>query len=327
MKGSAKIFPIALIAIFAMAFLSGIAYAQPVPPWSFHGEAAINGRPVPVGSVISCEISGSTRGYRTVTEEGYYGRIMAEGGDGDVLLVDPWKTGDTVTFFIQTPEMSNRLQASETGTIKSVDDGVARLDLTFTGEEIPKPVTATTPASPSSSGPGGSSPAATGTAGGGDEDETGEQEENEPSVILTIKKTNIDNDLAGGETTVEITKVDEIEFTVGSETKTLKIKSLSDFAALVTISGYDVIIDEGETKTFDFDGDGFEDISITLERIRGDMAEFRFEKHTKPAGMESFGVSGMLIGSVGGMAAVVVVIAAVILLGVLRMKTRGRRGK
>jgi len=321
MNGSAKkIFPITIIAIFAMAFLVGIADAQPVPPWSFHGGATINGRPAPVGSVITCEIDGSTRGYRTVTEEGYYGRIMSEGGDGAILSVDPWSNGDDVLFFIQTPEMSNMIQASETGTINSADDGVTKLDLTFTGEEIPKAVSSTP--STSGSGPVGSDPAA--TAGG--DNETGDQDE--PSATITIKKINIDSELEGGKTTIELAKVDEIEFTVGSEIQTLKIKSISDFAALITVSGNDMIIGEGETITFDFDGDGFEDVSITLDNIKNNKAEFVFEKHSKSAEIESSSeMSGMLIGGVGGMAAIVVVIVAVVSIGVLKMKTRGRRVK
>ncbi len=337
MKGSAKkIFPIAL-AVVCIAMMMNSAAAQPVPPWSFHGEAEINGRPVPEGSVVYAKIDGLERGRRTVTQEGYYGRIMSEGGDGGVLSVDPWEDGDIVSFFIQAPGMSNTIQAEETGEIDDSEDGVTRLSLTFTGEEIPKPADSSS-SGDTGSDTGGAPAGSSGTMGTGDQEDESEDEggveETEPPQQES-NANNIDAELESGELTIELKRTNQVEFTAGFRKQSLEVKSLSDFGALVNLNGNDVIFGIGETMTFDFDGDGSEDVSITLESARNERAEFKFEKHTEPAEIEpagmatavSGGTSGMMTGSVGSMAAVIIMIVAVVLLGVYIMKTRGRRGK
>ena len=100
-------------------------------PHSFYGTATINGRDIPVNSVIIAKSNDIEVGRFTVTIAGEYGeeankRLLVEKGNSS-----------TITFYAQTPQMDNFIKAQQTAAWQS--GAITNLSLTFSGEEILKP--------------------------------------------------------------------------------------------------------------------------------------------------------------------------------------------
>lgn len=330
MKGNiskGKIYLVMLISMLTISLVASGAYAGvPVMPSGFYGSATMNGNPLPSGSAVKATIDGLVKGTINTIEDGVYGYMtMAEGSK---LYVSPGDNGDIVVFYAQAPGMTNWLEASERGTFSSGDD-LIELDLTFTGEEVYQ--TQTPPGGDTAGGTSGGT--AGGTTGGTQDEEPPEETEEtgdtepapftEGGVIL-----NIDDDFDDeGKASVEAGKDDMIEIDVKGEKLMIKVKSLSDFAVLLTIGDGDVMIGEGETKGIDFDGDGKDDVSITLDNVFGNKAEFSFERFAEPTIMETFGESftGMIAMGQVGFAAIMIIIIIIVALGVLVMRPNKRK--
>jgi PGF-pre-PGF domain-containing protein len=149
-------------------------------PAGFYGTATINGRPLPVNSVITARINGELVGEVTINTAGLYGN--------DVLdrLEAQESNGSIITFHAQTPSMENFIEADQNANW--VAGEVFELDLTFNGQEIPK--IQTTPPAPAGGGGGG--------GGGGSAAPQNQKTQffsslqpNEPGLI-TIDNDNID---------------------------------------------------------------------------------------------------------------------------------------
>ncbi|MCK5641061.1 MAG: hypothetical protein KAJ19_09700, partial [Gammaproteobacteria bacterium] len=93
-----------------MLFVSMAAAQGPSPGMDISGYATINDRDVPAGSVITAQVDGFTRGSVTLSEDGVIGRP----GIADKLVVVNAPTGGEIKFFVQTPQMANKLEAAET---------------------------------------------------------------------------------------------------------------------------------------------------------------------------------------------------------------------
>jgi hypothetical protein len=247
-------------AVMFIIVFSFSVYAQPQLPSILYGKASINGRDAPVGSVLTAKVNGLVKGSFTLTSEGYY----------DQINVDQANPGDEIEFYLQTPSMSNTLKAEETGTWAS--GKVTELNLTFSGDEIPK--TSGSDGSGGGSGGGGS--------GGGSSSGTGEEPEepeapSEPEIQGNIY--NLDGDFAeSNEASVTLSRGDEVTFDLKGETQSIKAKSLSEFGILLTINVADEIVDLEETRNFDLNGDGIEDISVSLTKVEDNQAHLTFAK-------------------------------------------------
>lgn len=308
LKGLEKVSKALAFSLFFIMLSSVIAGATPPLPCAFYGKAEINGRDMPAGSVITAKIDGVVKGTITLDSSGKYGGETFNEGK----LYTNGNDGDTLEFFAKTPEMTNEIKASETAEYEQ--GGEIELDLTFNGEEIKG-----TPSSGSES-PG---------SGGSESPETGGEEEETPDdgkehIASQSKQNDIDDDFQdSGTAEVSLSMGDSVTFTFKGETKEVKLKSFSDFAVLLTVSGSDVIIDLGETRSMDLDGDGVDDISVTLESIEGSKANLVFEKLAQPFALGSIeGVTGMMTGAPGLYAGVIIVIVLVIIAGFM-LKRRG----
>ncbi len=307
---------ILLIIPLVLCSLAVSAFAQPQLPCSFYGNAVINNRNAPVGSIITAEINGLVKGSIILDSEGKYGGETALYGK---LLVQDGNDGDTINFYIQTPQMSNKIKASETATWVSGE--ISKLDLTFTGEEIAKTETTGNTGSPS---------------GAQANQETNEETQNIEQNQIQGTVYNIDENFKTSDNvTLKISKNDEIIFTFENEQHSIKLKSMSDFAVLLTISSdpFDVIVGVKETKNVDLNGDNSDDISIKLNSIKDSKADITITKLKKEpqespktmasTGME--GVTGMMFASnavLNGL--IIAVIIIVIAIGFYIHKRKGR---
>ncbi|GAW91176.1 S-layer homology domain-containing protein [Calderihabitans maritimus] len=120
--------------------LSPLAFAAeaPAPPAAYYGTVDLNGRPAPVGTVITAKIDGEVRGQITLSETGKYGsssnplipKLIVNGTAAD--------EGKLVTFEV------DGVTAAETVIFKSGD--VQEVNLTAVGvDAIPPTVSATDP--------------------------------------------------------------------------------------------------------------------------------------------------------------------------------------
>jgi PGF-pre-PGF domain-containing protein len=135
--------------IIMLLILVSNAYAQSMAelPHAFYGTAMINGRDVPVNSLIIAKINDVEEGRVRVRTAGMYGdnplnRLAVQKGDGV-----------TIRFYVQTPEMENMIEAGQTAEWQQ--GAVTELDLTFNGEEILKPEDEETSAGGGGGGGGG----------------------------------------------------------------------------------------------------------------------------------------------------------------------------
>jgi hypothetical protein len=213
--------------------------------------------------------------------------------------------------------MTNALQAKEQATFES-GGGPTPLDLTFTGQETYASQT-TTPAG--AGGAGGSGPSGGVATGGGAGQTGGDQAAFQPEgrkLIITFGN--------GTNVSVSAAKDDVMEFDVDGKKYEVKVKSLSDFAVLLSIGENDIVIGLGESKGVDLDGDGFDDVSITLEKVKSGKAEMAVEQLRKPAtitGTFTKGFTGMLTMSQVGTAVIIIIV--IVALGVLYTTTFRRR--
>lgn len=147
-----------IIFLFTAISTSAFALECSVPTMGtfFYGDASVNGREVPVGTVITARLSGEVRGQITTTEAGKYGNT------GDIKLgVDGCsnESGKMIEFYAKLPGIQE-IKAEETSPWGSGE--TIELDLTFTGNEVPDPQP-----SSSSSSSGGSSSSGSSSGGGG----------------------------------------------------------------------------------------------------------------------------------------------------------------
>lgn len=152
-----------LIFIFSIVLFGTIVYAQDLPIFTFfYGNATVNGRNVPVDSVLTAKVDGEKRGEITIDNAGEYGRIIGDyklgvsGNSGDI--------GRDIEFYVKLQGIEE-IKADQTFQWKN--SSINNLDLTFTGEEIPE--SKESGGSPSISGgsSGGSGGGGSGGGGGG----------------------------------------------------------------------------------------------------------------------------------------------------------------
>jgi hypothetical protein len=299
-------------ALLAFIIISAAAAAQPALPCSFYGSASINGRPVPAGSVITAQMDSISRGSVVISSEGRYGGPTLDEGK---LHVYDGSTGAEIIFFVQTPSMGNRLEAAQKGVYQSGEE--IKLDLTFSGEEIPR----SEPAQPA--GPGGSG---SGSEGGTESPGTqipAEQPANQGKVF------DITSNLTNGNAILSLAKGDEAKFSYNGKDVYVKMKSMSDFAALLTVAGTDMVIGEKGSAQADTDGDGFQELQISVGKVKVGVAEVTFSLLQKPAVTSGPGATGMVLVDQSGLwiSLSAIVIIAVVGSGIYLWKRRGVRNE
>ena len=122
-----------LISIIAIALLNVAVYAQEVPalPAFFYGKATINGRNVPVDSLIIAKIDNEKSGQIKVTTAGLYGSATTQ----DKIGVSGTRSslGKDIQFYAKVPGLKE-IKAAQTSQWQPGSE--TKLDLTFNGEEI-----------------------------------------------------------------------------------------------------------------------------------------------------------------------------------------------
>lgn len=167
----------AVVVILSITLLSGLVAAQPVLPAFYYGDAAINGRDVPVDSVITARINGQDRGSITVTTAGQYGVPPLEGyGDAKLNVqgtID--EDGAEISYFLKAPGLEE-IQATEKGAWHTntlneepLEDyeTTSPFDLTFNGDEVSDGSDIGTTGSSGGGGGGGGGSGSSGGGGGG----------------------------------------------------------------------------------------------------------------------------------------------------------------
>jgi len=144
-----KLFTILCIILLSLPLVLAALEA----PHAFYGTATINGRDLPLNSVIVAKIDDAEVGRFTVTTAGKYGEDV-----NYRMFVDKGNS-TTIIFYAQTPQMENYVAATQTAEWQS--GAVTELNLVFTGDEVLIPVPPTPPAT------GGSSGGSGGGGGGG----------------------------------------------------------------------------------------------------------------------------------------------------------------
>lgn len=322
-----KISLVMIISVLMVSVIAASAAAEtmttPILPHAFYGKATINGRQLPAGSVIQAFVSDAdgyyhTTDYNKITTSaiGSYGNQNIS--DGARLDVHDGPVGGTIIFRTRAPGMTNALQAQEQYVFEQ-GGGPTRLDLTFTGEEMY--ASQTPPAG--AGGAGGSGPSGGAATGSGSQpgqtggDQATFQPEGKKFIIIFENGTSV---------SLSAAKDDVMEFTLDGKQIEVKVKSMSDFAVLLSIGDNDIGFLVNETKGVDLDGDGFDDVSITLERIKSGKAEMAVEQLKKPAtitGTFTKGFTGMLTMNQVGTAVIIIII--IVALGVLYTTTFRRR--
>jgi hypothetical protein len=300
-----------LSALTAFIMLISVAAAQqgPVMPHAFFGSAEINGRAVPANSVITAEVEGVVRGSVTLRQDGTWGQAAPD----EPFVVQNAQNGQEIIFYVQTPQMTNRIQASETATFQSgaVDD----ITLTFNGEERLKE--SGDPGSPGSSG--GSSSGSSGGSSGGDQEEPETVEEPQEGKVTDLE-------LGTEPASLEMGSKDTANIILNGEGYPILLKSMSDFSVLLECNGETTVIGEGEKREIDLNGDYVTDVSISLERIEDGKAFLTFaelEKSTAEAGVE--GLTGFAVANPVMSGLITIIIIGV--LGGVAFKLRRRSSK
>jgi hypothetical protein len=297
---------ILIFSCFFALIIIGSAYAQSTPkvPCAFYGSATINGRPVPAGSAITAQIGGVSRGMIVVSADGKYGGETLADAEHKLDVYDG-SNGDEIIFYVQTPDMANRLEASQKGIWQ--EGGTVKLDLTFTGEEIAR--TETPPAQQTGGAGSGSdnpsapaNPAATAPV-----DE--QQFQNQGNVY------DISGNITSGNASLSLGKGDEVKFSYNGKDVSVKVKSMSDFAVLFSTPGGDVVIAEKGSGQADIDGDGFAELQINVGKVSNGKAESVFSLLQKPAATSGPGATGMFFTNGSGIWISVSAIAAIAVAG------------
>ncbi len=315
-----------LTSIMLIAFILMIVpvLAAPSLPSAFYGDAAINGRPVPAGSVITAEINGVQKGSITTTTEGKYGGYYA--ADGKLVVYDG-RNGDEVLFYIQTPQMTNKIVAAQKGTWLAGSN--QKLDFTFTGTEVLKPAGSSgTPSGGSGGGGGGGGSSGTSSKtitnpDDGTKTTVTTTEANEQGVQSTVQ--DMGNNLLSLVTVeVTLTQGDSALFNLYKKHE-LKLKVLGSDAAIVTIDGANTLINFDESIDVDLNSNQESDLKIRLTRIAGNKATFELTKLAAvSAPAEGAGITGLAFGDGldANTAIIVVVIIIIIILAYFLLKKR-----
>ena len=296
-----------------MLFVSMAAAQGPSPGMDISGYATINDRDVPAGSVITAQVDGFTRGSVTLSEDGVIGRP----GIADKLVVVNAPTGGEIKFFVQTPQMANKLEAAETGTFSPG----ASLDiiLTFSGVETPRS------SGDSDGGSSGGGSSGGGSSGGGSSGTTPEPELiSEPEApiegaIITFSLTGDDS------RDVQLRTKDTLNLQLDGSTYPLLVKSMSDFSVLFEHAGQTFVIGEGESREVDLNGDFVTDVTISMEKIEDGAAFLTFAKLEKdPVIATGEGLTGYITANPIIPVMLFIIIAA---LGGVALKFRRRGSK
>lgn len=297
----------AFSALLVFIILSGVAAAQPALPCSFYGSASINGRPVPAGSVITAQIDGISRGAIVISSDGKYGGPLLDDGK---LNVYEGSSGAEVIFYVQTPSMGNRIEAAQKGAWGSGE--VIQLDLTFTGEEIPR-------SEPAQGAQGGS-------GGGSSEEGTGSQSQpSDQSFQDAGHVYDISANLSVGNVSLSLAKGDEAKFTYNGKDVSVKVKSMSEFAVLFTVSGNDLVIGEKSSGLADVNADGFSELQITVGKVKDNKAEVTLSLLEKPVATSGPGATGMIFTNGNGLwiSISAIIIIALVGCGIYLFRKRG----
>jgi hypothetical protein len=289
-----------LVSLILMLAIAGPAAAAPQLPCAFYGQATINGRPAPSGSVITAQIDEISRGSAVVSPDGKYGGPTITEGK---LSVYEGSNGDEVTFYLQTPSMSNRLEAGQKGTWQSGE--VFQLDLIFTGEEIPR--VEQPPAAGGGSGSSGTGSENTGSPSAPVIDE--QQFQNQGKVY------DITGNITSGNASLKLGKGDEVKFSYNGKDVSVKVKSMSDFAVLFSTPGGDIVIAEKGSGSADIDGDGFAELLISVGKVNGEKAEAVFSLLQKPAVTSGPGATGLFLTNESGLWISLSAIVAIAVIG------------
>jgi len=299
------------IGLLVMVVLVAPVLAAPSLPSAFYGDATINGRAVPTGSVITAEINGVQKGSVTATEGKYGGYYASEGK----LTVYDGRNGDQILFYIQTPQMTNKLVAAEKGTWLSGSN--QEIDLTFTGTEVLKP--AGSPGTPapagSGGGGGGSSGTTTKTVTNPDDGTTTTvttTETDEQGVQKTVQDLG-NNILSFG--TVEVTLIQGDSATFNFYQKhTMTLKVLGSDASIITIDGTNALINFGESTDVDLNKNNENDLKIKLERIASNKATFEMTKLVAVNAPLENSITGLAFGNGLDTNAVIIIIVIIIII-------------
>lgn len=151
--------------------------------------------------------------------------------------------------------------ASETASFSSSTSVPTNLNLTISSA---CPTTSTT----TTTGGGGST--SSGGGGGGVA---------ETSIVSLDSKP----DFATSGTVLNQTQGNQATFKIDGTSYTAELKTLASDSATITVGAKTSTLKVGETALFDVDGDGSNDISITLESIIGGSAELRYKLLARPA--------------------------------------------
>jgi hypothetical protein len=298
--------------LLVFLMLISIAAAQgPTAPHAFFGTAEINGRAVPAGSVLTAEVGGIVRGSVTFSQEGTWG----QGVPDEPLVVQNAQNGQEISFYIQTPQMTNRITATETATFES--GAVDSITLTFNGEEKLK--TSGGSGNGGSSGGGGS-----GGSGGG----TVPEEPGEPEVVEQPQEGAVYGlELNGTETLAkEMGNKDTANIILDGEEYPILLKSMSDFSVLFEYDGKTIVLGEGESKEIDLNGDYVTDITVTLEKIEDGKAFLTFaglEKSAAEASVE--GITGFALANPAISGVITIILIGVIGGVALKLRRRGSK--
>jgi hypothetical protein len=196
---------------------------------------------------------------------------------------------------------------------------IFQLDLAFTGEEVLK---TEQPGTPSGGGSGGSGGSESGqTAGAGQETPTEQAFQTQSNVYeITV-------DITAGNVSLSLVKGDEAKFTYKGKEVSVKVKSLSDFAALFTVSGNDMVIGEKDSAPADINGDGFAELQITVGSVKDGKAEVILSLIEKPQQIVTGGSSatGMAFWNSSGLwiSVYAIMIIAVAGSGIYLLRRRG----
>lgn len=312
-----------VFSVFITLF-SALAIAQPVAPAAYYGNAVINGRDVPAGSVITAEINGVQKGSVTVQTAGKYGQTTQTEGR---LVVQGGEDGDTITFFVQTPQMSNKLQAAETSVWHSLT--ATNLNLTFTGEEIPissgAPPSTGSGSGAGAGGGGGAAPQPKPTNGNA----STQSNENpvQPTTQITpqgveVEVYNLDEIFTSTDTVVlSLNKGDVVQFTLGGTVYSVVLSALGPGEAILTVGGKTIPIKLNQDASVDVNNDGKEDISVKASSISDTRARLSFKRAFEPSSITGFAIASPVE---LGLAAVVIII---IIIAALQLKKRSVSGR
>jgi hypothetical protein len=263
---------ISIITFILVLIISINVFGAPVLPSSYYGNAEINGRAAPVNSKITAFVQGVQKGSIVISEQGEYGG--PETFD-EVLVVHDGEDGDTVTFYIQTPTMSNTLKADQNASWLAGEK--QELNLTFNGLEEIK----TEPEEEKDTGSSSSSGGPVVVSGSGNETVNETQPEAEDIEVVyedESQKNNYDlNEIITLGEDVESKKGDVFQYNFQDKVYNIETKAIGPFSAIFGVSGEELIIAKGDSKTFDFNNDGQNDLSITLNSIEQDKVVLSFK--------------------------------------------------